>query len=227
MVHLVRHGRTEANRVKRVMGWLDEPIEPDQRAAAVAVAGRLVSDTAPDGAVVVLSSPLRRARETAAPLAERWRLTVEVDERLGELRVGRWQGLLEEEVARRYPDQWRTWRTTAHELERADGETLAALYQRVAVWMEELSGAERWSQVGTIVAFTHDAVVRAAVAWTVGAGPASYATIDVANCSITTVRLGDSEHRARLLRSNDTCHLGPGQGTGRDDLVPADADAKG
>lgn len=57
LVHLVRHGRTEANRLKRVMGWLDEPIEPDQGAAAAAVAGRLVSETAPDSTTAILSSP--------------------------------------------------------------------------------------------------------------------------------------------------------------------------
>jgi broad specificity phosphatase PhoE len=53
--------------------------------------------------------------------------------------------------------------------------------------------------------FTHDAVVRAAVAWALGTGPEIYRHVDVANCSITTVRVGDG--LPHLLRTNDIGHL--------------------
>ncbi|HYI60503.1 MAG TPA: histidine phosphatase family protein [Acidimicrobiales bacterium] len=215
-VHLVRHGRTAWNRVHRTMGWRDEPIEDDQRAAAEAVAARLapgLGDAGPPGhgagRARVLSSPVRRAVQTAGPTAAALEVDVELDERLGELRVGSWEGLLESEVAEQHPEAWATWRSSPHTLELEGRETLDALYGRVGDLLDELS-ADAASAHRPVVAFTHDAVVRAAVAWAVGAGPTSYRSIEVANCSLTTLAVG--EGRRRLVRANDTCHLGPGVG---------------
>ena len=59
-----------------------------------------------------------------------------------------------------------------------------------------------WQQA---VVFTHDAVVRAAVAWALGTGPEVYRHLEVANCSITTVRVLDGVRR--LVRANDVGHL--------------------
>jgi broad specificity phosphatase PhoE len=100
VINVVRHGRTRSNRVGLVMGWADESIEPDQHDAADAVAARLAAAPAP---VRVVSSPLARARDTAAPLAAALSVDLETDARLGELYQGPWQGLAESEVARRWP----------------------------------------------------------------------------------------------------------------------------
>jgi broad specificity phosphatase PhoE len=80
------------------MGWANESIEPEQRDAVDAVAARLTTARAP---VRVVSSPLSRARETAAPFAAALSVDLETDVRLGELHQGPWQGLVEPEVARR------------------------------------------------------------------------------------------------------------------------------
>jgi len=69
-LHLVRHGRASA-------GWDADP-DPDLdelgRRQAEEVADRL----APLGPLPVLTSPLRRCRETAAPLAARWGVAPQV-----------------------------------------------------------------------------------------------------------------------------------------------------
>jgi broad specificity phosphatase PhoE len=59
-----------------------------------------------------------------------------------------------------------------------------------------------------VAVFTHDVVVRAAVAWTLRVGPATYRHIDVANCSITTIHACTSG--PKLVALNDTSHL-PGR----------------
>jgi broad specificity phosphatase PhoE len=69
-------------------------------------------------------------------------------------------------------------------------------------------GRTRSNRVGLVMGwlvFIHDAVVRAAVAWTLRVGPATYSHIDVANCSITTIHASTSG--ARLVALNDTSHL--------------------
>jgi len=199
VIHVVRHGRSRANWVGLVMGWLDESIEPEQNDAADAVAARLAAASGP---VRLVSSPLARARDTAAPLAAALTVDLETDARLGELHQGPWQGLAESEVARRWPLEWSVWRTAPETLDLDGRETLAALYARVADAFDDLV---RSSHAATVVVFTHDAVVRAAVAWTLRVGPSTYRHIDVANCSITTIHAYTSG--PRLVALNDISHL--------------------
>lgn len=198
-VHLVRHGRTAANVEHRTMGWGDDGILPAWRAAADAVADVLAAERIDQ----LLSSPLARAVQTAEPLARRLGREITLDERYGELRVGPWQGYTEDEIAQRWPDEWRVWRTTPHTLEMDGRETLKQLNARVAEALDELVAA--LLEGGTAVVFTHDAVVRAGVAWALGTGPEIYRHVRVANCSITTVALvGD---RRELVQSNNVGHL--------------------
>jgi broad specificity phosphatase PhoE len=199
VIYVVRHARTRSNRVGLVMGWTDESVEPDQQDAVDAVVARLAAARAP---VRVVSSPLARARDTAASLAAALTVELETDARLGELDQGPWQGLTESEVARRWPIEWSVWRMTPEKLDLDGRETLTALYARVADAFDDLV---RSSGAATVVVFTHDAVVRAAVAWSLRVGPATYRHIDVANCSITTIHA--STFGPRLVALNDTSHL--------------------
>ncbi len=74
---LVRHGRATG-------GWDDDPdpgLDELGQQQAFAVAGRLAT-SAP---VAIVSSPLRRCRETAAPLAEAWSAQIAIELRVAEL----------------------------------------------------------------------------------------------------------------------------------------------
>ncbi len=199
VVHLVRHGRTAWNVQRRVMGWLDEGVEPVARRDAEVVADALAGE---DVAAIV-SSPLRRALQTAGPLANRVGIEPRLDDRVGELRVGPWEGLTEDEIGERWPDEWRRWRNEPHTLALEGRETLRELNARVAAVLDELAGSSAAS--GAAVVYTHDAVVRAAVAWALRTGPEVYRHVEVANCSITTVRV--LEGVRRLVRANDVGHL--------------------
>jgi broad specificity phosphatase PhoE len=74
---LVRHGEAAA-------GWtadVDPGLSERGRAQAEAMAAAL----AQQGPMPVVVSPLRRTRETAAPLEERWRVEARVDPAVGEV----------------------------------------------------------------------------------------------------------------------------------------------
>ncbi len=74
---LVRHGQAAA-------GWRDDAdpgLDDVGRAQAAAMAERLASI----GPLPVVSSPLRRTRETAAALEQRWGVTAAVDAAVGEI----------------------------------------------------------------------------------------------------------------------------------------------
>jgi broad specificity phosphatase PhoE len=93
---LMRHGETAWNRERRIMGDLDIPLTDEGRAQCAAAA-ELVERFGIDR---IVTSPLRRAAETAAIVAERLRVDVREDARLVEVRFGDdWQGKTYAEVA--------------------------------------------------------------------------------------------------------------------------------
>ena len=198
-VHLVRHGRTASNRERRTMGWLDEGIDPGWVRAAAAVADVLGEEPVDR----LLSSPLARALQTAAPLAARLRRPPVIDDRFGELWVGPWEGFTEDEIADRWPEHWQRWRWEPHAVDVAGRETLADLNARVARALDALFADLVDGRVAVV--FTHDAVVRAAIAWALDTGPEIYRHVEVANCSITTV--GMVAGVRRLVRTNENAHL--------------------
>ena len=78
-IYLVRHGRAAAGFGAHVDPGLDDV----GRRQAVQTAGLLAAEIGDP--VPIYSSPLARARETAAPLAERWRVDVAIEKRVAEV----------------------------------------------------------------------------------------------------------------------------------------------
>lgn len=76
-VELVRHGRAAA-------GWDTDP-DPELDAAGRAQARALASELAPSDPRLIMTSPLRRCRETAAPLAVAWGVEPVVDAAVAEI----------------------------------------------------------------------------------------------------------------------------------------------
>ncbi len=76
-IYLVRHGKATAG----FDGHLDPGLDEQGRGQALAAAEAL----APLGPLPIFSSPLARARETAAPLAERWGVTAVIEPRVAEI----------------------------------------------------------------------------------------------------------------------------------------------
>ena len=97
MLHLVRHGRTDANAQGLLLGRADPHLSEEGRHQAAALAAIV-----PAGARVV-SSPLRRTRETA----EAFGVPIEIDDRWIELDYGELDGTPLRDVP---PDLWRQWR---------------------------------------------------------------------------------------------------------------------
>jgi broad specificity phosphatase PhoE len=93
-VFLVRHGRTALNAQERLRGLLDVELDDTGRAEAGALARRFAGAAL----AVVLTSPLTRARQTAAPIAAAAGARVEVDAALTDRDYGSWAGHPAEEV---------------------------------------------------------------------------------------------------------------------------------
>lgn len=109
--HLVmlRHGQTEFNAGSRMQGQLDTELTDLGRAQAVAAA-EVLAKRQP---LLIVSSDLRRAADTAAALGERSGLAVRMDTRLRETHLGDWQGLTHQQVDAAAPGARLAWRDDA------------------------------------------------------------------------------------------------------------------
>ncbi len=180
---LIRHGPTLAT--ERGAFAADEPITESGRAAA----GRLRGFVPAAGAVVV-SSPLRRCRQTAE--AAGFRPRIEPD--LAECRFGAWEGRTFAEISAHEPDLLAVWLRDAGAAPHG-GESLTRFAERVGAWLT--ATAERPDQ--DVVAFTHAGVIKAAVIsalrapleafWRITAAPLSITELHAHDGSWTLVRL--------------------------------------
>ncbi len=106
-IYLVRHGETDWNRQRRLIGQAESDLTADGVRQVQRVAERLALEVVGRADLMFYSSPLKRCLQTTAIICERlaWDFdTVRFDARLKERHVGRWQGLTEAEVATRFPD---------------------------------------------------------------------------------------------------------------------------
>lgn len=117
---LVRHGQTDANAERRFCGRWDLPLN----AAGVAEVAPLAA-WAP-AVAAVYSSPLRRARQTAAVLG-----AAEIEPALAELDQGEVEGLTGAEVEAAHPGLLERWWSRPGDLLFPGGESMAALQARV------------------------------------------------------------------------------------------------
>jgi len=95
LIYVVRHGRTALNAQDRFRGRADPPLDQVGHVEAL-TAARTLEDL---GLLAVHTSPLRRALETAGPIAERAGVPVHVVLGLTDLDYGRWEGRTRVEAA--------------------------------------------------------------------------------------------------------------------------------
>lgn len=106
---MLRHGQTDFNQGLRMQGQLDTDLSELGRAQAVKAA-EVLGKLQP---LLIVSSDLRRAYDTAIKLGERTGLTVRVDERLRETHLGDWQGLTHTQIDADAPGARLAWREDA------------------------------------------------------------------------------------------------------------------
>ncbi len=190
MLIFVRHGRTAANASGLLQGRVDNPLDGLGLRQAAAIAASLAELRAPR----VLSSPLRRAVQTAEALG----LPIELDERFIELDYGTLDEVPVRDVG---AEVWARWRRDP-DFVPAGGESLAALQERVEEACTELAeeAGER-----DVVVFCHVSPIKAAVAWALGVGPETSWRMNLGQATISRIRTAPGA--PALLSFNNDGHL--------------------
>ena len=106
---MLRHGQTEYNASSRMQGQLDTELSDLGREQAVAAA-EVLAKRQP---LLIISSDLGRALDTAVALGDRCGQPVSIDTRLRETHLGDWQGMTHLEVDAAAPGARLAWRDDA------------------------------------------------------------------------------------------------------------------
>ena len=165
---MLRHGQTEYNLRSRMQGQLDTELTELGRAQAVAAAAAL----AKHHPLLLVSSDLRRAYDTAVALAERTGLPVHADERLRETHLGDWQGMTHSEIDAVAPGARLAWREDATWAPHG-GENRIDVAERSLPLIAELVAGERdWGVVDEparpVVLVAHGGLIAALTAVLLG-----------------------------------------------------------
>jgi probable phosphoglycerate mutase len=181
---LVRHGATDHTTDKRFSGrgGHDPALNNDGLAQVRAVADWL----APLGEEidVVLSSPLRRTRETAEIIAQRLNHPVEVEEGLAEAAFGTWEGLTFHEVQQAYPDDLDAWLGSLDVAPGGHGDSFEEMDRKVRRTRDKILSAFPGKAV---LAVTHVTPIKLLVRMALGAPLDAVYKMELAPASVTVI----------------------------------------
>lgn len=181
-IHLVRHGRAAA-------GW-DRDSDPPLDDRGAEQAAQLAARLGPLGPRPIVVSPMRRCRETAAPLAARWGVEPSIEVLVGEIPSPLGVPMVER-VAWLRAVMARTW----SELDDRYGAFRDGVVQRVAACAEDTVIVSHFVAINAVIGACLDddrLLIR-------HLANASVTTIDVVDGRLTLVHAGEEDARTLVL----------------------------
>jgi probable phosphoglycerate mutase len=198
---LLRHGETAHTVDKRFSGsgGLDPELSAEGGRQAAAVAARLA---AAGGVDAVLSSPLRRTRQTADAVAAGLGLDVREADGFRECAFGEWEGLTFTEVREGWPELLASWLGDST-VRPPGGESFDDVRRRVKVARDKVLARfpER-----TVLVVTHVTPIKLLVREALGAPMAALYRMELSPATLTEVQWY-AGGQASMRRFNDAAHL--------------------
>jgi probable phosphoglycerate mutase len=195
LLHLVRHAHYAL--LNEAFGGREpHALSPEGEAQAAALADALAHRPI----AAVISSPVRRALETAAPLAHRLGLPVQSDDSFNEIEFARWTG-------RRFADlhgdpAWEAWNSFRGTAGIPDGETMLQVQARAIAGVTRIAAAQAGSEA---VIITHADIIKAILAHFLGAPLDLMRRLDIAPASLSQVEIWPQDARVSAVNRRLGC----------------------
>ena len=150
MIFLVRHGQTAFNAEGRIQGAKDSALT-ELGVRQGEQLGVLLRGVAPRD-VRIIASPLGRTQHTARLIREHggFGAEIETDERLAEISLGDWDGMLKDDIRVIAPDYDAGDRRWSWFFEAPGADTYEVMTERLGGWLEDAR-----AQAGPIIAVSH------------------------------------------------------------------------
>lgn len=195
---LVRHGETQWNKQEIFRGLKDIPLNKTGLNQARALAQNLKNIPID----LILSSPLKRARQTAQEISKLQGIQVRNEPAFIDINFGRWQGISKTKVKEIYPKLYHQWLQQPHKVRFPRGETLYEARQRVAHALMKLA---RQSQTENVLIVTHRVICKIILCIGLGRNNSYFWRIKQ---DTTALNIFSYNNKKWLIeRLNDTSHL--------------------
>jgi probable phosphoglycerate mutase len=166
----------------------------DTGKAQASAAGRRLAALQP---LLILSSPLERARGTAVIIGQETGCPVEDAPALQEIDCGEWTGKAFDDLHK--DPHWKDWNDARSVTRPPGGEMMIEVQARVVNYLESL---RRLYERARLVLVSHSDVIKAAILFHVGMSLDLFSRIEVAPGSISTMIVGNGG--AKLVSLNET-----------------------
>ncbi|WP_315118853.1 histidine phosphatase family protein [uncultured Clostridium sp.] len=198
-LYLTRHGETLWNTQGRMQGWKDSPLT-DKGALQAQLLGKKLKDLDID---IIYSSPIGRASCTAEILKGNKNILIEFDDRLKEINMGKWEGMLREDIEDIYKEELHNFWNTPQLYKPIEGETFNEVIDRTTSFIEEIVNKHKGKN---ILVVTHTIALRSMLAYIENKDLGEFwDDIFIHPTSLTVVKIGDSAKEVMLKA--DTSHF--------------------
>jgi broad specificity phosphatase PhoE len=180
--YLVRHGSNDY--LGRALAGRTAGVHLNEQGRIEA--GRIAAMLAAKGINRIISSPLERARETAAPLAEKLRLPIEINDHFLEIDFGDWTGCAM--AALDASPAWKSFNCYRSGTRIPNGETMLEVQSRVVAGLEKLRSE---TPRAAFAIFSHGDPIKSAIAYYLGVPLDLFTRIETTPGGYSILRLED------------------------------------
>ncbi len=154
LLYLIRHGETSMNRAGVFLGSTDSALNElgISQAVELAKAFRYIELD------VILSSPLKRAINTALHIAAEKDIDIRQDDNLKEINFGIWEGMQYKEIIKLNPKEWEERGENWLDFSPKGGESFQYFYNRVSDTIDSILDKYKGRKIAVI---SHDGVMKA------------------------------------------------------------------
>lgn len=197
---LTRHGQVEGIDPPRFRGRMELELTGTGRAQAKTLAAAIARQFSPEA---VLTSPMKRCRDTGAAIAEVCGVPAAVLQGIDDFDYGQWQWKTHDQVRAESPREFALWKQAPQWMRFPGGESLQDVALRTSDALRELWGRCRG---GTVVLVAHDSVNRVILLQALDLPLSAYWRIEQEPCCINELFVGD-DGVMKIQRFNEIAHL--------------------
>ena len=207
-IYLIRHGETLSNTVKRFQGQMNVQLNGTGLQQAIRMAN-FMKDKHLD---VIYTSPLLRARTTAAQLAQAKGMSYRILDDLKEINFGDWEGLKYSEIYEKEPEEFDKFLTCPGDWTPPGGESFTEAFERVKRAYRFIAAEHKHGK--DIALVSHGGNIRLQICMLLGIPINNMWKMSINNVSVTTVTDWDGNYIVESI--NDFHFVGslirPGSG---------------
>jgi len=178
---MIRHGRTDWNDQRRIMGREPVPLNGAGRGMVEAVAAHLAGE----GIAAVYTGTLARVRESAEMLASAWEAELVEEPRLDESGYEKWVGMTYYELTGDRDFELYSKRPTESRF--SEGEDMAGIQKRALEAIDRIAAERRGVKAALV---SHADVIKPVITHYLGMHLDKMHRLAVANASVTVLDLG-------------------------------------